>query len=602
MRVRKSWLTIAVIALGVSLIASPVSSVVIEDEQLPSTASSMPGSHSIEINEISGLRDNVSILVGKDAAGVEKMCTSTSAAPCNSESGYWYRAVLEPCSASVTVDCIESVSATLNGSTSNGVFSQFFPLHGVNDFTDGASDGIPNGVAPSLWDFVSVPHAFGTKYEVTVQMVGMKKNGDALKPLRSLYANITPVSIAPVQCDVQGFGHCMDSYYEDAATGKVRFAGVAADQDAGVRCQNWGEDSKCALKHAFPAGVSFDLKLRLRTVPSGWLHGRLNNPTASISTSNGVTNVSISAAPTKVSVAAAESNWAALPANIQNWFDTNCSTCGTRQEGSISLPGPQRNAISSPVAYSASSFEQLALWKDFMKDTAYAVPSIWNVRTLSYGEMEKSPPCIKNGTGVTGIVSTNATLYAEGPPAFNSTDSTLDYKVAALHYERDGTTPFLGQYSLLLREDIAKCLYNAAEFSDTSSVSVQAENGTTATATTSFSTTGGWFKFVASGYTHSAPTIKAKLVPKTVKVASVRKGKKITGKVLAKTYGLSVPAKAKLTLAVIASSKKVCSVSGTSVVGNKKGTCRVKISVTPAKTKKVPKPKTVSQTVKVVVN
>ena len=597
---RKSWFTFAAIALGASLIAPPVHSVATEDEQYPSLVSSAVGAHSIEMNEVSGLRDNVSVLVGKDDAGIDRICSSASSAPCNSSKGYYFRAVLEPCSASVTVDCIESVTATSNGVSSNGVFSQFFPLKGVTDFTGSETDGVPNGVAPSMWDFPSVPHAFGSKYQVTVQVTGMKTNGDALKPLRTFFANITPVSVSPVQCTVQGNGHCMDTFYEDSNSGKIRFAGVAADQDAGVRCQNWGENSQCALKHAFPAGVTFGLKVRLRTVPTGWLHGRLNNPTASIVTADGVTTVSISAAPTRVPVAAASANWSALPTNIQAWFDANCpSNCGTRQPGSLSLPGAQRNAMSGPLAYSATSFEQLALWKDFMQDKAYAVPSIWNVRTLSYGEMEKAPACIKDGKGVTGIVSTNSTLYAEGPPAFNSADSTLDYKVAALHYERDGTTPFLGNYSLLLRDDIAKCLYNAPLFAGDSAVTVTAENGTTSTATTSFTQEGGWVKFVASGYTHSSPTLRAKLIPKW---PSVKKGKKISGKSIAKTYGVSIPSKAKLTLTVVASSKKVCSVTGTSVVGTKKGTCRVKISVTPAKTKKVPKPKTVSQTVKVVVN
>lgn len=599
MRIPKGRFVVSIIVIASLIGGGTASSEAVEDEQIPSPESSAIGMHSVEMNESSGLKDNVSVLVGTDSSGIKRICKSTSSSPCNSGRDYYFRAVLGPCNTSVSVDCVESVSATSNGATTNGVFLRTFPLQGVTDYVDDVNDKIPNGTAPGMWDFPSIPHAFGSQYQVTVSISGAKVNGDTLRPKRTFFANITPVSVSPVACTVAGNGHCMDTFYEDSATGRVEFAGVAADQDAGVRCQNWGENSQCALKHAFPTGVSFTLKVRLRTVPDGWLHGRLTDPTASIVTEKEVTTVTISAAPTKISVAAAAVDWSVLPDPLRAWFDQECSTrCGTRVPESRGLPGPQRNAVSGPTAFSETAFTQLALWRETMKDTAYAIPSVWNVRALSYDEMQKAPDCIKNGTGITGIVSTNSTLYSEGPPAFNSTQSTLDYKVAALHYERDGKTPFLGSYSLLLREDIAQCLYNAMVFSTDSNVSVTAENGVASSATTSFSQSNGWFKFVASGYTHSAPTIQAKLIPTW---ASVKKGKTLSVKTIAKFYGIQIPKKATVS-AVTKSSKKICVMRGKlSVVGKSKGTCVVKISVKPAKTKKVPKPKTVTKTVKVIV-
>jgi hypothetical protein len=143
--------------------------------------------------------------------------------------------------------------------------------------------------------------------------------------------------------------------------------------------------------------------------------------------------------------------------------------------------------------------------------------------------MIKSPKCISEGIGVTGIVATNSTLYSEGPPSFDSATSTLNYKVAAPHYEKDGKTEFKGRYDLILRSDIAKCLYGLDDSPVTSEVAVVDESGAPKTATTSMTQSDGWFKFSAAGYTHSAPTVKTKLLqtktPRYRSKATDEKGK-----------------------------------------------------------------------------
>jgi hypothetical protein len=169
---------------------------------------------------------------------------------------------------------------------------------------------------------------------------------------------------------------------------------------------------------------------------------------------------------------------------------------------------------------------------------------------------------------VTGIVATNSTLYSEGPPSFDSATSTLNYKVAAPHYEKDGKTEFKGRYDLILRSDIAKCLYNLDDSPVTSEVAVVDESGAPKTATTSMTQADGWFKFSAVGYTHSAPTVKTKLLQtKTVAVApvaakpQVKKGKTISATSIAKSAALSIPKGARVVTTVSAKSKKICSLS-----------------------------------------
>ena len=446
---------------------------------------------------------------------------------------------------------------------------------------------------------------------MTVQVNGAKISGDATKPLRTFFASITPVNIFQTECDVRYNGTCMDKYREEVASSGLKtigFAGVAEDQDEGFRCQNWGEDSKCALKRAFPAGAKFAVQVRLSTTPTGWLHGRLQDPTASIERVNNQTTIKISAEPTKVPAVSGVGQWAQLPVAVQESFIAMCENkrCGTRRSEQASdsavqgMPVSSRNIIISPSAFSETAFTQLKLWTGFIGDKAAAMPSQWSVRTLSYSEMQNAPACIRNGVGVTGIVATNASAYAEGPPSYSSATSTLNYKVAAPHYEKDGTTVFNGRYDLILRSDIANCLYGVSDGASEATVSVTGEDGKAKSATTAFTFKDGWFKFAASGFTHSAPTVKVKLSKIYPKVT---KGRTISVTAAAKKNGVKIPTGAKVAVTVASSSKSKCSVSGNRTVrALAKGTCTLTVAVTPKKTKAVTKPKTTRSVVKIIIS
>jgi hypothetical protein len=170
-----------------------------------------------------------------------------------------------------------------------------------------------------------------------------------------------------------------------------------------------------------------------------------------------------------------------------------------------------RNAEVTPYPYSALSFSQLEMWQEFYNDSAGAVPTNWNVRTLADSEMSSASKCVTDASGISGVVTTNSTLYSQGPPTYTASTGTLDYQVAAPHYLNDGKTEFLGDYNLLVREDVAKCLYGFTGTEITSSMSVVDTTGAPKQATTSLTLENGFYKFSASGFTFSAPTIKAKL-------------------------------------------------------------------------------------------
>ena len=580
-------MSLAVPALLASTVVGGVSSragaadTVVEDEQWPSPMEATLGLHGIILEDSvqsAGGENSVSVMASTSSSGGQVLCTSLSDTPCANAENYFYRAVLAPCSATITMDCIEGIaSISPTQEVVAGTYKEMFPKKGANEFDGSAERGLPMGRTPSLWTLNGAPHAFGSDYVVMVSVGGDKSSGNK----RSLAASIIPVSIFQTDCNPQSNGYCIDTYrqqYDADGRGKLSFAGVAADYGK-YRCVAWAEDAKCALSHAFPVGYSYELKVRLASEPVGWLHGRMQDPDINFETTNEKTLVSITAAPVRVPTVAGLGMWPDLPADLQKWFTDNCPAwCGGRVDGPMSSDPMQRNAFSTPVVYREAAFNELKLWTNYIKDQAAVLTSQWRVRTLSSGEMGSAASCIKDATGVTGIVTTNSLLYSEGPPAFDAEAKTLNYKVASPHYEKDGTTEFKGVYNLTVRDDIAECLYGfsktlaapttvyaeeteytepdveqyvedagevydeattEADFIEEESLveevtleSVEAEEADatldegedeivarvaadvvselqkTAAANTAFDLQDGWFKFSATNFTFSAPTVK----------------------------------------------------------------------------------------------
>ena len=91
------------------------------------------------------------------------------------------------------------------------------------------------------------------------------------------------------------------------------------------------------------------------------------------------------------------------------------------------------------------------------------------------------------------------------------------------------------------------------------------------------------------------PAVQTADAPAAAPAAPVQPTSKVkqktAGASLATQIGMTVTPKAKVTLTVAKASKKICKVSGGKLVALKPGNCSVTVSVTPAKTKAVKKPK-----------
>jgi hypothetical protein len=124
--------------------------------------------------------------------------------------------------------------------------------------------------------------------------------------------------------------------------------------------------------------------------------------------------------------------------------------------------------------------------------------------------MEGANNCFNDAKSVTGIVTTNATQYSAGPPKFDKTEGTLNYQVAAPHYGTD-KSEFKGTYDLVIRSDVARCIYGFSKAPINAMISITSTDGTPQIATTVIGEKDGWVYLRAKNFGFSAPVIKAKL-------------------------------------------------------------------------------------------
>jgi hypothetical protein len=135
-------------------------------------------------------------------------------------------------------------------------------------------------------------------------------------------------------------------------------------------------------------------------------------------------------------------------------------------------------------------------------------PTQWSIRSTNSGSDQKG--CFRNNASLSGIVATNSNFFVSGPPVYNQTENSLDYKVASPHFLPNGEV-FKGSYNLLMRSSVARCIYGFTAAPVSATVSIVAADGTAQVATTVLGEKNGWLYLTASGFTFSSPTVRVKL-------------------------------------------------------------------------------------------
>jgi hypothetical protein len=232
-------------------------------------------------------------------------------------------------------------------------------------------------------------------------------------------------------------------------------------------------------------------------------------------------------------------------------------------------------------------------WRSVYGDKASWVRGQWMYQTIADWDItgKSLSSCVTGSPKFYGFVTTNATGYAAGPPVFNAAEKSLSYVVASPHVNTEGGL-IVGTYDLMMRSDLATCLYGANVSDIVGSVSVLYDSVTSTTTDmrTEVTNDGTWFKVSAYGFHYSMPTIKTTLKSQSgavpvVQTASIVIQKSISASALAIRAQLLVSHGDVLSLQVSHEWARKCKVVRQTLRIVKTGTCRVTVRVDSRKRK-----------------
>ncbi len=266
----------------------------------------------------------------------------------------------------------------------------------------------------------------------------------------------------------------------------------------------WANVGVCGVRSDFPSSVSMRVAVRAPSEIKGWFEGRLKDPKVAITPVGTLQRISVEAQPVEV-------NRVSYRTSISG-FDVQ----GFKGDGGFSglLEGPLTLWAD---AWGKRGFEFVSKLRDLTGDKSSGKNSLWSIKTIANAVPDQ---CLSGDNAVAGFVTTNASVYSGEVPTFKS--GYLSYQVAGMHYEADGKTLNVGTYDMVMRSDVARCLYGFTKAPVSATVQVVGTAGVENVATTTVSERNGWLKLAAYGFTFSEKEIRVTLdqvkvaVPKTI--------------------------------------------------------------------------------------
>jgi len=409
--------------------------------------------------------------------------------------GYVSGRVVLPICGAVVENCIEGLSVGSSSSMQAATYKG--SAYGFN-FLGNAAKGLPRGSGPSYFDS-PVAHSNGNRYAV----VGLLSFG-----------------IDRGRVNVRDFSVRVFPVAERASSQRFPFATVCETADGkglGVCIQHIDEcvyqlEGICAYGQEFAPDTRFGVSLKLSNAVSGWFRGRLKDPLISVQPINSdYSKVEVSGDPVIV------------PRLVTTYV--------TGQDGPNILGRPQDNAHGGPftIFNSASSraIEIVNGLRTVTKDVATAVNTNWMINSIpASAAAGQAAGCFSDQSRLLGVVTTNAMAYTGTVPDYNN--GYLSYRVAGMHFLPDGKTEAIGTYDLVMRSDVARCVYGFSKAPISATIQVVGSGGEEKVATTIVSERDGWLKLAAYGFTFSEKEIRVTLdqvkvpVPKTVNLPNFK--------------------------------------------------------------------------------
>ena len=558
----------ALLAPTLSHAADPV------DEQFQSLA--MPGANSLgfQANESNFSKTEVSSWFnfttddGTPTGKVTKIaiCNTGTEAGCEFSVYAMYRAVLPACIDAADTNCLAEITAVdASGKSLKVNPLSTFPTLRYEDFAGDPNQGVPRGSGAVLVSIPEAPHAGGDNYlmKLTVTSNRTPQSG-GVYGVPSISASMMAVKI--VEGNFQGNRTETNtaSYLRASGISVRGFTDLAPGEQPDPRTSAcvMSSTKQCALPYGLPQDISFGFSARFSFYLTGWLHGRMRDASIKLEKkSDKESLLTVSARPIKVPVLDVVKSVDDLPDSLLahfaplDWagetlrYPLATSAQGTRVDTSEKTRAGLKNLSFKFIntRFDSYSMKDFLQWLPVAGDKAAALPTQWRVSTMTDRGSGVVQECLNKSNTLAGLVTTNATMYLDGPPTYDASQGSLDYKVAATHYEADGKTEFKGSYELLMSSTVARCIYKFTNAPVKASVSVTSENGEPNIATVVVNEKNNWLTLGAYNFTFSSPTVSVKLTQDKPQVVTPPKPviKKITcvkGKVTKKIVASKCPA------------------------------------------------------------
>ena len=519
MILRKVSAVIAALALAGGL-SVPANAADFPDEQF--VISSPPGdvpSFGVVIEDSQKLKNTFSTLQAFTSDGTQQgvskvlsvnNCFEYGTADCGQDKFFNFMANLGFCNAGLTTDCVQAVSATNSSGKKLAVnYVGAFPEKMAYAFKGNLQANLPTGGSTFLVDIPEAPHVAGTQYLVVAQAQGNKMAGNPLFYLNEFSLGIFAVSKVTGRYQITGPTTEVAAF---KVLGMVSNLRVPFDQTTGTtaRCTQ-SSATECLLAWPLPLDIDFGLSLKMHAKINGWLHGRTNNTVAEITTAaDGDQVIQVSGRASIVPSVYAWFPKTDIPKQVADYYATKPeeSAYGTGFGDRLAGSSVSPSLLKDTLDYRESQFPEAIAWYSALKDKAPMAPTQWSIRSTNSGSDQKG--CFRNNASLSGIVATNSNFFVSGPPVYNQTENSLDYKVASPHFLPNGEV-FKGSYNLLMRSSVARCIYGFTAAPVSATVSIVAADGTAQVATTVLGEKNGWLYLTASGFTFSSPTVRVKL-------------------------------------------------------------------------------------------
>jgi hypothetical protein len=455
----------------------------------------------------------IGALIGKVADGVKVKevyaCTSMDDPKCTGVN-FWQAYSLFPmCEDESQNDCIQEITAAKEDGTPLDVkVGEKFPGARPQDFSGDPNRKLAPGSRSSIIRIPGAPHAGGDTY---LPIVNPWSVLDARYISNGTFDGTFQAALFAVSIKSGNFSIEQDQFSTDASRYPNIFwnTGSSTSRDDGCLIN---DRTLCATQVEMPLNIRFGMKIRTSAPLKNWFSGRINNPMIDISVDTQQRKIlSVVANPVAVP---ALSKWVKkdqLSKELLDFYDGLGKPLGGTGDGGALQNGPADSwsLLRNITNYDEMMMKEFVLWLPHVGDKASFTPTMWSFRTINSGGGITSA-CISGGNDVKGFVSTNATMYIDGPPDFDKNDQALEYKVAATHFDEKGEL-FKGSYDLSIRSDAARCLYGFSSAPITAKIEVVSENGENQVAVTTVNEKNGWLYLSAKGFTFSAPIVSVKL-------------------------------------------------------------------------------------------